>query len=100
PVGVAESVGVDFAQRVRGTGRGELVGLWNSVVAEAFHAARDRRAARIDAQDGGYDRIETLRLRRVALVRPAAVAEPMITAADVEQPVVGVPGLHRRVELD
>src|SRR5258705_10382655 len=61
---------------------------------------RDRRTARIDAQDGGDDRIEALRLKRIARVRSAAIAEAMIAAAGVEQAIVGMAGLCRGVELD
>ena len=35
----------------------------------------------------------------IARVRPAAVAEPVIAAADVEQTVVGIAGLCRRIEF-
>src|SRR5258705_12540956 len=61
---------------------------------------RDRRTARIDAQDGGDDRIEALRLKRIARVRSAAIAETVIAAAGVEQAVVLIAGLGCRVELD
>ena len=46
------------------------------------------------------DRVEPLRLRWVARVRSAAVAESVIAAAGVEQAVVGIAGLRGRVELD
>ena len=87
-VGVPESVGVDLAERFRVAIRGELVGHRNRVVAEAFRAAGDRRTARIEAQDGGHDRVEALRLAGCARVRSAAVAESVVAAAGVEQAVV------------
>ena len=61
---------------------------------------RHRRTARIDAQDRGDDRVEPLRLAGIVRVRSAAVAEPEIAAARVEQAVVGRARLRRRVELD
>ena len=45
------------------------------------------------------DRIEPLRLRGIALVRPAAVAEPQIAAAGVEQAVIRIAGLRGRIEF-
>ena len=99
-MGVAESVGVDLAERLRIAVRGELVDRRNRVVAEPLRAFGDGRTARIDAQDGADDRVETLRLAGIVRIRPAAVAEPEIAAARVEQAVVGRAGLRRRVELD
>ncbi len=61
---------------------------------------RHRRTARIDAQNGGDDRIEPLRLRGIAGVRSAAVAESEIAAAGVEQAVIGIAGFRGRVEFD
>src|SRR5262249_29475119 len=71
----------------------------NGVVADALRAAGRGRAARVDAEDGADQRVETLRLARVARVRAAAVAEAHVAAAGVEQAVVGRAGLRRRVEF-
>jgi len=56
-----KAVGVDFAERIRIAVGGKFVGHRNGVIAQALDAMRDRRTARIDAQDGGDDRIEALR---------------------------------------
>ena len=100
PMRVAESVGVDLAERLRIAVGGELVDRRNRVVAEPFRPSGHRRAARVDAQDRADHRVEPLRLARVVRIRSAAVAEPEVAAAGVEQAVVGRAGLRRRVELD
>jgi hypothetical protein len=66
----------------------------------AFHAARLARAARIDAQNCRHQRIEPLRLIRVARIRAATVAEAEVAAARIEQSVIGSPGPRRGVEAD
>src|SRR5262249_43029986 len=53
-----------------------------------------------ETQDGGHDRIQPLRLARIARVGPAAIAESMIATARVKQPVIGIAGLGRWIELD
>src|SRR5262245_66560484 len=98
-MGVAETVGIDLAQRVRVVIRGEPVGLWNGVVAEPLHSAGRLRTARIEAQDGGHDRVEALRLTGRVRVRSAAVAESVIAPARVEQPVVRLAGFSGRIEF-
>src|SRR4051812_13857439 len=96
---VAETVRIDLAERLRIAVRGEHIRHRNRVVPEALDAMRDRRTPWIDAEDGGHDRVETLCLRWIARIRPAAVAEAMIAAAGVEQPVIRIAEPRRRVEL-
>src|SRR5438094_4479840 len=98
-VRVAEAVRINFAECIRVAVGGEFVRDRNSVITEALDAVRDRGAARIEAQDGGHDRIQPLRLARVACVGPAAIAEAMIAAARVAQTVIGVAGLGRWIDL-
>ena len=98
PMSIPESVGVDLAQRLRVAVGGELVGWRDRVVPESFHPLRHRRTARIEPQDRGDDRVETLRLSRIVGIRPAAVAESKVAAARVEQTVVFGARLGRRVE--
>jgi hypothetical protein len=100
PVGVAEPVGVDLAERLRIVVGRELVGGRNRVVAQALHPLAHRRAARIDAQDGADNRVEALRLTGIVGLRAAAVAEPEIAAARIEQPVVGRAGPGGGIELE
>ena len=100
PMGVAEPVGVDLAQRLRVAIGGERVGRRDRVIAEALLATGDGGRSRIDAQDRGDDGVEALGLRGVVGARAAAVAEAEIAAAGVDQAVVGRPGPGRRVELD
>ena len=97
PVRIAESIGVDFAKRVRVPVRGELVGHRNGVIAEPLLPVRYRRAARIDAQDSGDDRVEALGLAGSARIGPAAVAESVIAAARIQQPVIRITRFRRRV---
>ena len=99
-MGVPESVRVDLAERFRIAIRRELVDRWNRVVPQPLRASRHGRTARVDAQNGADHRVEALRLAGIARIRPAAVAEPQVAAARVEQAVVGRTGLRRRVELD
>ena len=101
PVGVAESVGVDFAQRVRVAVRGELVGRRNRVVAEAFRPAWSPTDC-ADRCAGWRSMIESRRCVWPGLLAfgPPPLLNPMIAAAGVEQAVVRVAGLGRRVELD
>ena len=51
PVGVAEAVGVDLAERLRIVVGGELVGHRDGVVAKPFGALGNSGTAWIDAQD-------------------------------------------------
>ena len=100
PVGIAESVRVDLAERLRIAVGGKLVDRGNRVVAESLRASGHRRTARVDPQNGADHRVEPLGLAGIARVRSAAVAEPQVAAARVEQAVIGRAGLRRRVELD
>ena len=97
---VPEAVRVDLTERFRIAVGGELVDRRNRVVAEPFGSFGHRRAARIDPQDRGDDRIEALGLAGIVRVRPPAVAEREVADADVEQAVVGGARLRGRVEFD
>src|SRR5580765_3936160 len=79
---------------------GELVDRRDRVVPEPLGASRRRRAARIDPQDRGDDRIESLGLAGIVRVRPPAVAEGEVADAHVKQAVVGGARLRCRVEFD
>ena len=57
---VSESVRVDLAERLRIAVGGELVDRRHCVVADPFRSAGRRWTARVDAQDGADQRIETL----------------------------------------
>ena len=54
-----------------------------------FFGISPREAARVDPQDGRHQRVEALGLAGVDGARAAAVAEPEVAAARVDQPVVG-----------
>jgi hypothetical protein len=99
-VSIPEAVGIDFAERFRIAVRGKLIGRGNGVVAEPLLASSDLRAARIEPQDRGRDRVEPLRLAGGIRVRSSAIAESMIAAAGVHQSVIGIAGLRRRVEVN
>ena len=79
---------------------GEFVGGRNRIVPEPLLPSRDLRAAWVETQDRGGDRIEALRLAGGIRVRPPAVAESMIAAAGVEQSVIGIARLRARVEFN
>jgi hypothetical protein len=98
-VGIAEAVGVDLAERFGIAVGSELVRHRNRVVAEALHAACHFGTARIETQDRGHDRVEALRLAGGARIRSAAVAESVIAAAGVEQSVIRITRLRRRIEF-
>ena len=95
PVRVPESVRVDLTERLAVAVRRKRVDRRNRVVAEALRPSGHRRTARVDAEDRADHRVEPLCLRRVVGVRPAAVAEPEIAAARVEQAVVAIARLRR-----
>ena len=100
PVRVAEPVGEDLAEGVRIAVGRELVGGGKRVVAEPLGAARRRRAARIEPENRADERVEPLRLARVIGIGAAAVAEPEIAAARVEQAVIAVARLRGRIEFE
>src|SRR5262249_41485078 len=85
PVGVAEPVGIDFAQRLRVAVRGELVRHRNGVISKPLLPMCYGRTTRINAQNGRDDRIEPLSLGRITRIRAATIAEPIIASAGVEQ---------------
>src|SRR5919108_2388883 len=96
---VAETIGVDLAERLRIAVGLKLVVGGNRVVAQALRTVRLARAARIDAQDRRDHRIQALRGARIVGVRAPAVAEAEIAAARVEQAVVRRAGARGRIEL-
>src|SRR5881394_1712485 len=96
---VSEPVSVDLSKRVGISVGGELVGHRNRVVSKALHAAGNLWTAGVETEDRGDDRIESLRLCGVARIRSAAVAEPVVAAAGVQQAVVRISGLGGRIEL-
>src|SRR6187549_400318 len=98
-MGVAEAIGVDFAERLRIAIGGELVGHRNRVIPESLYSAGDLRTARIEPKDGRHDRVQTLGLTCRVRVRSSAVAESVIAPARVEQSVVGISRLGRGIEF-
>src|SRR5262245_4728705 len=97
---VPEAVRVDLAERSRVAIGGKLVRHRDGVIAQALRSAGDSWTARIETEYRCHDRVEPLRLAGGVRIRSAAVAEPVIAAAGVEQAVVGIARLRRRVELD